>query len=49
MTNSLVTELLQYCPTGCLLNYEYIKDHYELIAIDLSRQKILDPHLKAIQ
>ena len=25
--------------TGCLLNYQYFKDHYNLIAIDLSRQK----------
>ena len=25
--------------TGCLLNYEYIKNHYWLIAADLSRQK----------
>ena len=24
--------------TGCLLNYEYFKDHYRLIAVDLSRQ-----------
>ena len=24
---------------GCLLDYEYIKNHYRLIAIDLSRQK----------
>ena len=24
--------------TGCLLDYEYIKNHYELRAIDLSRQ-----------
>ena len=22
--------------TGCLLNYDYIKNHYRLIAIDLS-------------
>ena len=25
--------------TGCLLDYEYIKNHYRLIGIDLSRQK----------
>ena len=25
--------------TGCLLNYQYFKDHYNLIAIDLSSQK----------
>ena len=27
------------CTTGCLLNYEYIKNHYRLIAVDLSGQK----------
>ena len=32
---------------GCLLDYEYIKNHYRLIAIDLSRQKNPDP--KAMQ
>ena len=25
--------------TGCLLDYEYIKNHYKLIAVDLSRKK----------
>ena len=25
--------------TGCLLDYQYFKDHYQLIAIDLSEQK----------
>ena len=34
--------------TGCLLDYEYIKDHYRLIAVDLSRQKQLDADPKAI-
>ena len=28
--------------TGCLLDYQYFKDHYQLIAIDLSKQKELD-------
>ena len=35
--------------TGCLLDYEYIKNHYRLIAVDLSRQKELDADPKAIQ
>ena len=26
------------CTTGNLLDYEYLKDHYQLIAIDLSKQ-----------
>ena len=25
--------------TGCLLDYEYVKNRYRLIAVDLSRQK----------
>ena len=28
--------------TGCLLDYEYFKDNYGLIAADLSKQKALD-------
>ena len=33
--------------TGNLLDYEYFKDHYKLIAIDLSKQVELEnPYLK---
>ena len=35
--------------TGCLLDYQYFKDHYNLIAIDLSKQKEFDADLRAIQ
>ena len=35
--------------TGCLLDYDYIKNHYRLIADDLSWQKELDADLKEIQ
>ena len=35
--------------TGCLLDYEYIKNHHRLIAVDLRRQKELDVDTKAIQ
>ena len=35
--------------SGCLLDYDYIKNHCRLIAIDLSREKELDADLKAIQ
>ena len=35
--------------TGCLLDYKYFKDHYELIAVDLSKQKELDADPRAIQ
>ena len=27
------------CTTGCLLDYQYFKNHYQLIAVDLSEQK----------
>ena len=35
--------------TGCLLDYQYFKDHYNLIAIDLSKQKELHADSRAIQ
>ena len=34
--------------TGCLLDYQYFKDHYKLIAVDLSKQKDLDVDSRAI-
>ena len=33
----------------CLLNYQYLKDHYNLIAADLSKQNKLDADSRAIQ
>ena len=35
--------------TVCLLDYQYFKDHYQLIAVDLSKQKELDVDLRAVQ
>ena len=35
--------------TGCLLDYQDFKDHYNLIAVDLSNRKELDAHSRAIQ
>ena len=35
--------------TGCLLDYSYFKDYYKMIAIDLSKQRIVDVDLRAIQ
>ena len=32
-----------------MLDFDYIKNHYRLIAVDLSRQKGLDADPKAIQ
>ena len=35
--------------TGCLLNYNYFKNYYKIIAIDLSIQQALDANPKAVQ
>ena len=35
--------------TRCLLDYQYFKDHYQLFAVDLSKQKELDADPRAIQ
>ena len=35
--------------TGCLLNYSYFMDTYKMIAVDLSKQQVLDADPKAIQ
>ena len=35
--------------TGCLIDYNYFREHYKLIAIDLSKQQKLDADPKAIQ
>ena len=35
--------------TGCLLDYPYLKEDQEMIAIDLNKQQVLNADLKAIQ
>ena len=35
--------------TGCLLDYHYFKENYKMIAIDLSKRKVLDGDPSAIQ
>ena len=35
--------------TGCLLDYSYCKDTYKMIAVDLSKQQVLDADPRAIQ
>ena len=35
--------------TGSLLDYNYFDKHYELVAVDLSKQKELDADPRAIQ
>ena len=45
----LTTGQVEGYTTGSLLDYEYIKNHYRLIAFDLNRQRKLDVDAKAIQ
>ena len=35
--------------TGCLLDYTYFKENYKMIAVDLSKQQVLDADPRAIQ
>ena len=35
--------------TGCLLDYPYFKEHYKMIAIDLSKQQAFNLDLKGNQ
>ena len=35
--------------TGCLLDYPYFKDNYKMIAIDLSKQQVLDANSRKIK
>ena len=35
--------------TGSLLNFDYFKRHYKLVAVDLTKQKELDADPRAIQ
>ena len=35
--------------TGCLLDYDYFKKYYKMIAIDLCKQQVLDADPQAIQ
>ena len=35
--------------TGCLLDYIYFKNYYKMIAVDLSKQQVLDADPKAFQ
>ena len=37
----LITEQGEDYTTECFLNYDYIKNHYGLIEVDLSRQKAI--------
>ena len=43
------TDQVEDYTIGCLLEYYYVKNHYRLIAVDLSRHKESDADFKAIQ
>ena len=45
----IVTDRADDYTTGCLLDYNYFKKDYKMIAIDLSKQQVLDDDPKAIQ
>ena len=47
--NKIATGLGDDYTTCCLLDYSYLKDHYKMIAIDLSKQQALDADPRAIQ
>ena len=36
-------------PTGYFLDYTYFKDHYKMVAVDLSKQQALDADPRTIQ
>ena len=46
---NIATEQGDDYTTGCLLDYQSFKDHYNLIATDLSKEKELDADSRAIQ
>ena len=46
---TLVTSQGDDCTTGCLADYPYFKEHYQLNAIDLCKQQTLNNNSKAVQ
>ena len=47
-TRKTVTGQGEDYTTGCVLDYQYFKDHYNLIAVDLNKQKQSDADSRAI-
>ena len=45
----IATDQVDDYTNGCLLDYIYSKNYYEIIAVDLSKQQALDADPKAIQ
>ena len=48
ITKTLIDQGDDYT-TGCLLDYNYLRKYYKMIAINLSQQQALDADPKAIQ
>ena len=48
-TGKIATGQVDDYTTSCLLDYPYFKEHYKVIAINLSKQQTLDDDLKKIQ
>ena len=44
----IATGQVDYGTTGCLLDYNYFKNYYKMIAIDLRKQRPFDDDPKAI-
>ena len=49
LMENVSTDLRDGYTTGCLLDSNYFKEYYKMIAIDLSKQEELDSDPKAIQ
>ena len=45
----IVTDQGDYYRTCCLLDYNYFKNYYKMIATDISKQQALDTNPKAIK
>ena len=45
----IATGQLDDYTAGCFLEYNYFKNYYKMIAIELSKQQAIDADLKTIQ
>ena len=45
----IATGQLDDYTTGCFLDYQYVKNHYQLISVSLSKKEELDVDPRAIQ
>ena len=45
----IATDVGDHYTTGCLLDFNYFKNYYKMIAIDLSKQQAIGSDPKALQ